>query len=107
MITSLVRADGILVIPRGTQGFEAGTNVKVDLFRQPDELERTLFVIGSHDMTLDLLAQFLMKRKVRLVSSNVGSLGGIMALKRGETHIAGSHLLDPEQGSYNIYRISR
>lgn len=102
VITSLVRADGIVIIPRGVQGLQAGDPVKVRLYRSRDELEKTIFAIGSHDLTLDLLAQFLSPHQRRLASVNVGSLGGIMALKRGEAHLAGSHLLDPESGEYNL-----
>lgn len=102
VITSLVRADGIVIVPSGVQGLEAGAKVKVRLYRQPQELEQTLFAIGSHDMTLDLLAQYLAQRGKRLVSANVGSLGGLVALRRGEAHLAGTHLLDPESGDYNI-----
>jgi putative molybdopterin biosynthesis protein len=102
VITSLVRADGICILPRGVQGLEAGTPVKVRLYRSPNELNRTIFAIGSHDMTLDLLADPLILHKRRLVSANVGSQGGLVALRRGETHIAGTHLLDPETGEYNI-----
>ncbi|NPV78104.1 MAG: molybdopterin biosynthesis protein [Anaerolineae bacterium] len=102
VITSLVRADGIAVIPRGVQGLEAGTPIKVRLYRRPSELENTIFVIGSHDMTLDVLAQYLAGRGRRLVSANVGSLGGLIALRRGEAHLAGSHLLDPQTGEYNL-----
>ena len=65
-------------------------------------LEHTIFAIGSHDMTLDLLAQFLAKYDRRLASANVGSQGGLVALRRGEAHLAGSHLLDPETGEYNL-----
>ncbi len=102
VITSLVRADGIVILPRGTQGLEAGTKVRVLLYRAPQELERTIFAIGSHDMTLDLLAQFLSERGRRLVSANVGSQAGLVALRRGEAHLAGSHLLDPQSGDYNV-----
>ena len=102
VITSLVRADGIVILPVGVQGLEAGAKVKVRLYRKPHELEQTLFAIGSHDMTLDLLAQFLAQHNRRLVSANVGSLGGLVALRRGEAHIAGAHLLDPDSGEYNL-----
>jgi putative molybdopterin biosynthesis protein len=102
VITSLVRADGIAVIPRGSQGLPAGAQVQVRLYRQPAELERTIFAIGSHDMSLDLMAQYLAARGRRLASANVGSQGGLVAIKRGEAHLAGSHLLDPETGDYNI-----
>jgi len=107
VISSLVRADGLAMMPRGTQGMEAGERVNIHLYRSRDELERTIFCIGSHDMTLDLLAQYLAQRGRRLVSSNVGSLGGLVALKRGEAHLAGSHLLDPETGVYNTSYIAK
>jgi len=106
VITSLVRADGVTVLPRGVQGLEAGSPVRVRLYRSPAEIERTIFVIGSHDLTLDLLAQFLAERGRRLVSANAGSLGGLVALRRGEAHFAGSHLLDPATGKYNLSYIA-
>jgi putative molybdopterin biosynthesis protein len=102
VITSLVRADGFLVLPRGVQGAEAGQQVRVRLVRSQSELDKTIFCIGSHDVILDLLAQFLAERDRRFVSSNVGSQGGLIALKRGEAHFAGTHLLDPETGEYNL-----
>jgi len=107
VITSLVRADGITILPRGVQGLEAGAKVKVRLYRTESELERTIFVIGSHDMTLDLLAQYLNDRGRRLVSANVGSQGGLVALRRKEAHLAGSHLLDPFTGEYNLTYLSQ
>jgi len=107
VITSLVRADGLVVIPRGVQGMKAGDPVQVRLYRSRDQLKNTIFGIGSHDLSLDLLAQFLSPYQRRLTSVNVGSLGGIMALKRGETHLAGSHLLDPESGEYNLTNIQQ
>jgi putative molybdopterin biosynthesis protein len=102
VITSLVRADGIAVIPRGVQGYQAGEDIQVNLYRQPNEFENTILAIGSHDIILDLLAQSLAMNGRRLISSNVGSLGGLMALRRNEAHFAGSHLLDPQTGEYNL-----
>ncbi len=102
VITSLVQADGLALIPSGVQGIEAGEPVKVHLYRSKAEIEKTIFCIGSHDLTLDLLAQFLAEHDRRLASANVGSQGGLVALRRGEAHMAGSHLLDPNDGSYNI-----
>ncbi|MBI1794903.1 MAG: molybdopterin biosynthesis protein [Chloroflexi bacterium] len=102
VITSLVQADGLVVIPPGVQGLEAGEKVNVRLYRNKAELERTIFCIGSHDLTLDLMAQFLAEHDRRLVSANVGSQGGLIALRRGEAHLAGSHLLDPVTGEYNV-----
>ncbi len=102
VITSLVQADGLALIPSGVQGMEAGEQVKVHLYRNRAEIERTIFCIGSHDLTLDLMSQFLAEHDRRLASANVGSQGGLVALRRGEAHMAGSHLLDPQDGSYNI-----
>jgi putative molybdopterin biosynthesis protein len=107
VITSLVRADGLVLLPRGTQGTEAGEQVQVRLYRPKAELDKTIFCIGSHDMTLDLIAQFLAGHDRRLASANVGSQGGLVALRRAEAHLAGSHLLDPETGEYNISYIRR
>lgn len=102
VITSLVRADGIVIVPSGSQGLPAGEEVSVRLYRPPSEIERTIFSIGSHDISLDILAQFLASKNRRFASANVGSLGGLVALRRDEAHLAGSHLLDPETGEYNL-----
>jgi putative molybdopterin biosynthesis protein len=102
VITSLVQADGLALIPRGVQGIEAGEKVQVHLYRSRGEIERTIFCIGSHDLTLDLMSQFLADQDRRLASANVGSQGGLIALRRSEAHLAGSHLLNPETGEYNI-----
>lgn len=102
VITSLVRADGIVIIPSGSQGYPAGEAVRVRMYRSPKEIEKTIFAIGSHDITLDVLAQFLTQHDRRLASANVGSLAGLVALKRGEAHLAGAHLLDTESGEYNL-----
>jgi putative molybdopterin biosynthesis protein len=102
VITSLVRADGLVLIPGGAQGLEAREQVQARLYRSKQEIDRTIFCIGSHDVILDLMAQFLSDHERRLVSANVGSQGGLLALKRGEAHLAGSHLLDPETGDYNV-----
>ncbi|MGE5370975.1 MAG: molybdopterin biosynthesis protein [Solirubrobacterales bacterium] len=101
--TSLVKADGVLLIPRGVEGYQAGDTVQILLKRPSDLIERTLLAIGSHDLALDSLSNILWNRHgIRLSSSNVGSLGGIMSLKRRETHLAGIHLLDTETGDYNL-----
>lgn len=101
-ITSLVRADGIVRIPSGVQGIQSGEGVKVYLYRQPDEIEKTILILGSHDLTIDLIAQRLAAQDRRVASANLGSMGGLIALRRNEAHLAGSHLLDPDSGEYNL-----
>ena len=109
VIMSLVRADGIVKIPRFSEGLDAGAEVSVELLRPVESIDDTVVVIGSHDMTLDLLASHVRRAKpqMTLASSNVGSLGGLLALARGEAHFAGSHLLDEESGEYNLSYIRR
>ena len=100
VLTSLVRADGLLVVPAELEGHHAGEEVSVRLLRGVGEIERTIVATGSHDLVLDLAASTLRERDPRLTlaSSNVGSLGGLTALRDGLCHVAGSHLLDPESG---------
>ena len=100
-ITTLTKADGILRIPSRTEGIEQAALVDVELLRPAEQIDRTIVVIGSHDLTLDLLADELIPYGVFLSSSHVGSLGGLMALKNRTAHVAPSHLLDTETGEYN------
>jgi putative molybdopterin biosynthesis protein len=102
VITSLVRADGLAIFPRGSQGKPAGDEVDVRLYRSEAEIDNTIFATGSHDISIDIMAQFLYKQGRRMAVANVGSLAGLVALSKGEAHLAGSHLLDPESGEYNL-----
>lgn len=106
-ITTLTRADGIVRIPARSEGIEQGAPVRVELLRPASQIERTVVVIGSHDLTLDVLADELIPHDVYLSSSHVGSLGGILALKNNNAHIATSHLLDEDTGQYNWSYIRR
>jgi putative molybdopterin biosynthesis protein len=109
VLTSLVRADGLLVVPAGLEGHHAGTDVEVRLLRGLVDIDRTIVAIGSHDLVLDLAAVALrsIDPGVTLASSNVGSLGGLVALRDGLCHLAGSHLLDPETGEYTLPYLPR
>jgi putative molybdopterin biosynthesis protein len=109
VLTSLVRADGLLVVPAGLEGHHAGEDVEVALLRGVGEIDRTIVVVGSHDLVLDLAASELRAADpgVTLASSNVGSLGGLVALRDGLCHIAGSHLLDPATGEYTLPYVDR
>ncbi len=106
---SLVRADGLAAIPQDHEGVEAGESLSINLWRTPAEIENTIVCLGSHDLSLDILYDFLKRgdSPYTLSSAHVGSMGGIMALQREETHIAGLHLLDPESGYYNTPYLER
>ena len=103
VVSSFMKADGILEVPQGLEGYEAGAEVSVRLLSPMQKLQNTLVVIGSHDPLLDELADMLHLENPELYmsSSHVGSMGGIMAIRRGEAHAAGCHLLDTGDGSYN------
>ncbi|WP_141266522.1 molybdopterin biosynthesis protein [Thermodesulfovibrio sp. Kuro-1] len=104
LLMSVVRADGYIVIPKGSEGFSQGSEVTVNLWRNKEEINNTVVCIGSHDNTLDVLYNFLRKSypDVTLSSAHVGSMGGLVAIKKGEAHMAGTHLLDEVTGEYNI-----
>ncbi|MDP4161016.1 MAG: substrate-binding domain-containing protein, partial [Bacillota bacterium] len=106
---SLVRADGVLRVPRLQEGFHEGETVPVELLRPVSELEETLVCIGSHDLTLDVLSSHMKAKGGQggIASAHVGSLAGILSLRKKEAHFAGIHLLDPETGEYNISYLQR
>ena len=102
-VTSLSRADAVIRVPRDCEGLDAGKPVRAELIRSREQVEGALLVIGSHDSTLDVIDSMLRRThpRFRLTSAHVGSLGGLLALSRGQCHLAGSHLLDEATGEYN------
>jgi len=104
MITSLTKADGIIRIPALSEGLNEDEEVVVELLRSSEEILNTVTMVGSHDLTLDILANLLGKfyPPIFFSSHPVGSLGGILAIKNRICHLAGLHLLDPETGEYNF-----
>jgi putative molybdopterin biosynthesis protein len=109
VVTSFVKAGGILEIPISSEGYESNTEVEIRLLRSKNEIANTVSVIGSHDQLVDIAAD-LMRRKYHdkyVSSSHVGSMGGIMAVKKSEAHLAGVHLLDEETGEYNTSYLQR
>ncbi len=100
--TSLVRADGIGEVPRNVEGMESGEKIRVKLLKKLEEIENTLVSIGSHDLIMDVIAD-----KLELSSAHVGSMGGIISIRKKEAHIAPIHLLDEETGIYNISYVKK
>jgi len=103
VVTSFVKADGIMTIPQNVEGYEAGEEVDVRLLRPLVDIEHSLVVIGSHDPLIDEIAQFIhaADSALSIASTHVGSMGAIVAAKRGENHCGGIHLLDESTGVYN------
>lgn len=99
---SLVKADGIAIIPQSLEGVDAGNPVNVRILKPLNKIKETLVSVGSHDIIMDILADMM-----QLTSGHVGSMGGILAMRRGECHIAPIHLLDMDTGEYNIPYVKR
>jgi putative molybdopterin biosynthesis protein len=108
-ITSITEADGIIRIPAHVEGLADNKTVNAELLRPARSVGNTLIAVGSHDNSLDVLADELRAQdaSLSLSSSHVGSMGGLMAVKRGLCHLAGTHLLDEKDGSYNISYIRK
>jgi len=108
-ITSITEADGIIRIPNHIEGLKDNETATAELLRPLSSVKHTIVIVGSHDNTLDVLADRIKVKHSHLTvsSSHVGSMGGLMAIKRGACHVAGSHLLDTEDGSYNVSYIKK
>lgn len=109
VVTSFMKADGILSVPQNSEGIEAGEQVRVRLLRPEEDIVNSLVVIGSHDPLIDEIAQIMHARwpKLSVSSTHVGSMGAITAAKRKENHCGGIHLLDEETGIYNESYIAK
>lgn len=108
-ITTLTRAEGLMRIPPLSEGVSQDEAMEVELLVDEDELLNTLVFIGSHDITIDILGDELHRQghRLRVSSANVGSLGGLMALRRGSCHFTGAHLLDTQTGEYNLSYVKK
>jgi putative molybdopterin biosynthesis protein len=106
---SMLKADGIMRIAENKEGFHPGDKAPVILLKEENKIKNNLLLIGSHDLSLDLIRNEIRKRnyKFDLKLQTVGSMAGLTALRRGESHLAGAHLLDPENGEYNISYLKR
>lgn len=108
-ITSITEADGMIRIPKSVEGLAEQQPVRAELLRPLAAITNTIVAVGSHDNTLDVLADQLRAGGggMSLSSSHVGSMGGLMAVKKGLCHLAGTHLLDTGDGSYNVSYLRR
>ncbi len=109
VVSSFMKADGIMTIPRGVEGYAAGEDVSIRLLQPLAKIQNSLVAIGSHDPLLDELSDMLHVQDdaLHMISSHAGSMGGIMAVKRREAHLGGIHLLDEEDGSYNVSYVKK
>ena len=108
-ITTLSKAEGIIRIPSLSEGISGSEETEAELLVDPEDLVNTIVIIGSHDITLDILSDEIRRKGscIRIASGNVGSLGGLLALRKTTAHMSGCHLLDIQTGEYNISYIHK
>jgi len=109
IVTSFMKADGLLEIPQESGGYDSGEKVNIRLLEPKESLKNRLIVTGSHDPLLDELAELLRTQygDISMSSAHVGSMGGLISIRRGETHVAAIHLLDVKTGQYNTSFIKK
>ncbi|MCR4615137.1 MAG: molybdopterin biosynthesis protein [Clostridiales bacterium] len=109
IITSFTKAAGILEVPQNLEGIETGETVSVRLLKDKNEIESSLIITGSHDPIIDEIADMLQKKNCgfTVISSHVGSMGAINAIKNKQAHMGAVHLLDGETGEYNKSYVER
>jgi len=102
-ITTLAKADGFIEVPENRTFLEEDETVEVRLFGSKLKPADLMF-IGSHCLGVDLILRLIQEKGPRITYKviNVGSAGGLVAIRRGEADIAGVHLLDEETGEYNL-----
>ncbi len=110
VITSLQEADAFVRISALSEGLNLKEDTEAEiLLENNSNIDNTIIIIGSHDLMLDILRNELQTNwpEFRLASFHTGSMGGLLALKQGITHLATSHLLDVESGEYNFPYLER
>lgn len=106
-IGTLARADGYIVVPEDLEYIERDEMVQVRLFGDHEDKE-DLVLMGSHCPALDILLEVLFEEEgISARALNVGSMGGLSSVARGECDLAGIHLLDEETMTYNAPFVRR
>lgn len=104
-VTTFSHADGFVRIDQHTELLESGSEVEVQLISR-DTKPAELVIIGSHCMGLDFLMSLLKRKGIQVRFMSVGSSAGLNAVKRGQCDIAGIHIFNPENNSYNLDQLS-
>ncbi len=98
-VTAFAFTDGFIEIPENIVMLNEGSEVDVRLYSKLRPAD--LMIIGSHCIGVEILLSIMRGRRPFTAKViNVGSTSGILAVKRGEADLAGTHLLD-ESGVYN------
>jgi putative molybdopterin biosynthesis protein len=99
-VSRLTRSDGYISVYGDRSFIDENEELNVTLFSEDVEVPDVNF-IGSHDIALDSIFHRI-DLNVKII--NVGSMGGVQAIKRGEADIAGVHILNPLTMEYNDFK---
>ncbi|MCL4341016.1 MAG: molybdopterin biosynthesis protein [Candidatus Thermoplasmatota archaeon] len=98
-VSRIMRSDGYISIYGNRAYLEAGERVPVSLYSDDVQVPDLTF-IGSHDIALEAIFREI-SLNVKVI--NVGSTGGIEAIRREEADLAGVHILNPSTMKYNDF----
>ncbi len=105
-----VPADGLLIGSAGSgqQTAKRGNLVKVRLLRDRRAVEQEVAVAGC-DPAIVLAGEYLRRHHhaATVVGWTMGSAAALEALKRGEVHMAGLHIVDAKSGESNLPYLRR
>jgi putative molybdopterin biosynthesis protein len=110
-----IPADGLIIGPASSERIHKAGNrgnrsnhVRVELTRDRRLIEEEIVVAGC-DPAIFLAGEYLRRRQERssVLEWTMGSGAAIEALKRGEVHVAGLHIVDPKTGESNVPYLQR
>jgi len=105
-LTYSTPADGLIVGPAPRSG--RPRRVRVQLLQEPRVVRQQVAVAGC-DPAIQLVAERLRQHRdpASVLGWPMGSTAAIEALKRGEVHVAGLHVVDPRSGEANLPFVRR
>ncbi len=105
-MTYSVPADGLIVGP--APGSRQARRVRVQLLQDPRVVRQQVVVAGC-DPAIQLVSERLRQQPdpAALFGWPMGSTAAVEALKRGEVHVAGLHVVDARSGEANLAFVRR
>ena len=109
VISSIQKANCLIKIPKNIEGFQKNEQINVLPLVDINDIDNTIICSGSHDLVLDLLKSFLLKKGLgyKMAINPIGSLGGLLAIDQNLCHFSGTHIFDPKTNQYNLPFINK
>lgn len=103
-LMSLVRASGYMRVPADIEEIKAGSRASVRVLASDRKLEGNILLLGTHDISYDLLRSHLLAKfpDLYLHTAATGGMKGLVAVRAGLCHMAAIHLFDEATGEYNV-----